>query len=268
MTDTTPSHATGDTPSSATGATGTTEATETTDPAGPAAPDAVKTIAFLLYPGITLLDLVGPLQVLSALAQIDPSFRTVVVAKDTGALPTDTPLSVTASHSLGQVREPYAIVVPGGTEPTFAALADEEMLDWLREAAGHAEIVSSVCTGSLVLGAAGLLEGRRATTHWSCRHLLGRFGATAVTRRWVRDGPVITAAGVSAGIDLALHLVERLAGEPVAKLVQLFIEYDPEPPLGPIDWSRVDVAGQEPWVEKMITTALPGHPALVTRLLG
>ncbi|GAA3837075.1 DJ-1/PfpI family protein [Sphaerisporangium flaviroseum] len=235
---------------------------------GSGVPPAVKTLAFVLYPGITPLDLVGPLQVLSALSQFDPSFRTVVVAERIAALPTDTPLSIAADHTFDQVREPYAVIVPGGQVPTFAALADENLLAWLRHAAEHAEIMASVCTGSLILGAAGLLEGREATTHWACRHLLGRFGATPVTRRWVRDGPVITAAGVSAGIDLALHLVERLAGEPAARLVQLVIEYDPEPPLGALDWSGVDPAGQAPWIEQMIKTALPDHPALVERLTG
>ncbi|MDH2425920.1 DJ-1/PfpI family protein [Sphaerisporangium sp. TRM90804] len=226
----------------------------------------VKTIAFVLYPGITALDMVGPLQVFSALAGLDPSVRPVVVSGSLEALGTDTPLSLTASHTFDQVRDPYAVIVPGGTEPTFTAMADEDLLAWLRDVAGRAEIMASVCTGSLILGAAGLLEGRQATTHWACRPLLSRLGATPVRRRWVQDGPVVTAAGVSAGIDLALHLAERLSGRQTAQFVQLLIEYDPEPPHGPIDWSTVGPA--DAWVDSMVQKGLAGHPGLIARLTG
>lgn len=225
-----------------------------------------KTLAFVLYPGITPLDLVGPLQVLSALAQIDPSFEVVVVGRDLAPVDTDTPLRLTPSHTFDQVPEPFALIVPGGTEPTLAALADEPLLSWIRQAARTAEIVGSVCTGSLVLGAAGLLDGRQATTHWGFRHLLAKFGATPVAERWVQDGPLLTAAGVSAGIDMALHLVERLAGEQTARTVQLFVEYDPQPPLGGIDWLHVDLDFFKPRAGAMLESALADHPALLTRL--
>ncbi|MBO1331347.1 DJ-1/PfpI family protein [Streptomyces sp. VRA16 Mangrove soil] len=225
-----------------------------------------KTLAFVLYPGITPLDLVGPLQVLSALAQMDPSFEVVVVGRDLSPLGTDTPLKVTPSHTFDQVADPFALLVPGGTEPTLAALADESLLDWIRQAARTAEVVGSVCTGSLLLGAAGLLEGRKATTHWGVRDLLAKFGATPVAERWVQDGPVLTAAGVSAGIDMALHLVERLAGEQTARMVQLFIEYDPQPPLGGIDWRSVDLDSFKPHARAMVEAALADHPALLARL--
>ncbi|MYV89960.1 DJ-1/PfpI family protein [Streptomyces sp. SID1034] len=225
-----------------------------------------KTLAFVLYPGITPLDLVGPLQVLSALAQIDTSFEVVVVGQDLTPQDTDTPLKLTPSHTFRQVTVPFALIVPGGTEPTFAAMADEPLLSWIRKAAQTAEVVGSVCTGSLILGAAGLLDGRQATTHWGFRDLLARFGATPVAERWVQDGPVLTAAGVSAGIDMALHLVERLAGEQTARTVQLFIEYDPQPPLGGIDWQSADLDFFKPHARAMLESALADHPALLTRL--
>jgi transcriptional regulator GlxA family with amidase domain len=225
-----------------------------------------KTLAFVLYPGITPLDLVGPLQVLSALAQFDPSFEVAVVGQDLAPLDTDTPLKLTPSHTFDQVTEPFALIVPGGAVPTLVALANEPLLDWIRRAARTAEVVGSVCTGSLLLGAAGLLDGRQATTHFEFRDLLAKFGATPVTKRWVQDGPVLTAAGVSAGIDMALHLVERLAGEQTARTVQLVIEYDPQPPLGGIDWGSVDLDFFRPRARAMVESALADHPALLTRL--
>lgn len=225
-----------------------------------------KTFAFVLYPGITPLDLVGPLQVCSVLSQIDPSYEVAVVGRELAPLGTDTPLTLTPSHTFDEVTEPFALIVPGGTEPTLTALADEPLLSWIRQAARTAEVVSSVCTGSLLLGAAGLLEGRRATTHWGFRYLLPRFGATPVAERWVESGPVLTAAGVSAGIDMALHLVARLAGEQTARRVQLLIEYDPQPPLGGIDWAGTDPDSFQPLTRSMLHSALADHPELLARL--
>ncbi|GLW99919.1 DJ-1/PfpI family protein [Microtetraspora sp. NBRC 16547] len=225
-----------------------------------------KTIAFVLYPGLTALDVVGPLQVLSGLAQFDPAYRVVVLAKDTAPLPSDTPLALAASHTFDEIAEADVLVVPGGTEGTLAALADDTLLGWIRHAAAGAEVVGSVCTGSLLLGAAGLLEGRRATSHWAMRHLLERFGAVPVAERWVEDGPFITAAGVAAGIDMALALVERLAGEEMARMVQLWIEYDPQPPLGGIDWDKVDIPSYRPIADGLLASTLAGHPELLARL--
>ncbi|WP_410667422.1 DJ-1/PfpI family protein [Amycolatopsis sp. cmx-4-68] len=227
-----------------------------------------KTIAFVVYPGLTPLDLVGPLQVLSALAQLDPAFRTVVVGAAKDTVGTDTPLRIAPSHTFDEVPSPFAVLVPGGTVPTLRAMADERLLDWLRTAAGHAELVTSVCTGSLILGAAGLLEGRQATTHWMLRDLLPGLGATPVARRWVEDGPVITAAGVSAGIDLALHLVERLAGRRVATNVQFAIEYDPEPPQGRLDWDNQPYGDLKALREHTLREGLAGNPALLAKLLA
>jgi transcriptional regulator GlxA family with amidase domain len=227
-----------------------------------------RTIAFVLYPGITALDLVGPLQVLSALAQLDPSFEIVVAGQDLGAVETDTPVRLTPSHTFDEVRGPFGVIVPGGTEPTLAALANQPLLTWLRSVAATAEVIGSVCSGSLLLGAAGLLRGRRATSHWGVCSLLPRFGAIPVAERWVEDGPVITAAGVSAGIDMALHLVHRLAGEQAARTVQLFIEYDPQPPLGGIDWASADITSFQPYFDAMVARGLSGQPELLAMLKG
>lgn len=230
--------------------------------------DEQKTIAFVVYPGLTPLDLVGPLQVLAALAQIDPTYRTVVVGAAKDTLDTDTPLRIAPSHTFDEVPSPFAVLVPGGAVPTLRAMADERLLAWLRTAAASAELLTSVCTGSLVLGAAGLLEGKRATTHWMFRDLLPGVGATPVAERWVEDGRVITAAGVSAGIDLALHLVERLAGRQVATNVQFAIEYDPEPPQGALDWANQPYGDLKPLREHTLREGLAGNPALRDKLLA
>jgi transcriptional regulator GlxA family with amidase domain len=226
----------------------------------------MKTIAFVLYPGLTPLDIVGPLQVFAALSDLVPGYRTVVVGERIEPMGSDTPLSLVPSHTFEDMPEPYALIVPGGLVPTLAAMADERLLQHLRTTAARSRIVGSVCTGSLLLAAAGLLEGRQATSHWMYRDLLARFGATPVRRRWVEDGHIVTAAGVSAGIDLALHLVGRLAGSEVARMVQLFIEYDPEPPFGPIDWSAADSGEYAPFARKLLHDALGDAPALLAHL--
>lgn len=230
--------------------------------------DDKKTIAFVVYPGMTPLDMVGPLTVLEGMAATLPEYRTVVVGETTDPIGTDTPLRVAASHTYEEVPSPFALVVPGGANPTLQALADRKLIGYLREAATGAELVTSVCTGSLLLGEAGLLAGRRAATHWMFRELLRAFGAEPVARRWVEDGNVITAAGVSAGIDLALHLVERLAGADLARTLQFLIEYDPEPPLGALDWSKRPYGDLKPLLEYTVNEALSGEPALRDKLLA
>lgn len=228
----------------------------------------VRTIALVQYPGLTPLDIVGPLQVFSVLSRQAPGYATVVVGERIEPMATDTPLSLVPSHTFETMPDPHVLIVPGGSVPTVAAMADEKLLDKLRTAAARSEIVGSVCTGSLLLAAAGLLEGRRANTHWMYRSLLAKFGAIPVDQRWVRDGNVITAAGVSAGIDLALHLVGELAGQDMARRVQLFVEYDPEPPFGPIDWEAADPGQYAHHLQKSLHQALADHPALLERLTG
>lgn len=231
--------------------------------------DDKKTIAFVVYPGMTPLDMVGPLTVLEGMAATLPEeYRTVVVGETKEPIGTDNPLRVAASHTYEEVPSPFALVVPGGAGPTLKALADEKLIGYLREAAAGAELVTSVCTGSLLLGEAGLLKGRRAATHWMFRELLRAFDAEPVAQRWVEDGNVITAAGVSAGIDLALHLVERLAGAELARTLQFVIEYDPEPPLGGLDWANPPYGNLKPLIEYTVNEALPEQSALRDKLLA
>jgi transcriptional regulator GlxA family with amidase domain len=138
-------------------------------------------------------------------------------------------MAIVAEHALAEVARPDIVLVPGGLD-VRPVMGDPRVLDWLRAAHATTRWTTSVCTGALVLGAAGLLRGLRATTHWAMHDRLATFGATPVAERVVVDDKVITAAGVSAGIDMALRLAALLAGERVAQAIQLGIEYDPQPP--------------------------------------
>jgi len=183
-------------------------------------------IAFLLYDGFTALDAVGPYEVLSRI----PGAQAKFVAFETGAKTTEThSLSMIADYSLDEVTEPEILVVPGGFG-TRRLLEDQELMDWLRAAHEKTTWTTSVCTGSLLLGAAGILEGLRATSHWAVIDRLADFGAIPTRERVVEEGKVVTAAGVSSGIDMGLRLAERIGGEDLAKGIQLGIEYDPDPP--------------------------------------
>ena len=183
-------------------------------------------IAILVFPKLTALDAIGPYEVLSRL----PGFELTFVAVDAGELRTDTGrLGITADATIEEVTEPDVLLIPGG-EGNRPLLEDEHVLDWVRHVHDNSTWTTSVCTGSLVLGAAGVLEGKRATSHWAYRDLLADYGAEPVAERVVEDGKVMTAAGVSAGIDMALTLAARLTHENVAKAIQLGIEYDPDPP--------------------------------------
>lgn len=183
-------------------------------------------IAILIFDGLTALDAVGPYEVLSRLPGADLTF----VATQPGEKRADTGrLGVSADATIEEIPHPDVVLVPGG-EGNRPLMRDERVLRWLREADETTTWTTSVCTGALVLGAAGLLDGKRATTHWAFRERLRDFGAEPVVERVVEDGKVITAAGVSAGIDMALTLAARIAGEDVARAIQLAIEYDPEPP--------------------------------------
>jgi transcriptional regulator GlxA family with amidase domain len=184
-------------------------------------------IAILIFDRLTALDAVGPYEVLSRLPGAELHF----VAAEPGPKRTDTGrLVLEAERALGDVIAPEIVVVPGG-EGNRPLLRDGRLLGWLRSIHEGTRFTTSVCTGSLLLGAAGILEGRRATSHWAYREALRSFGAEPVPERVVEDGKIITAAGVSAGIDMALHLARKLAGDEVAQAIQLGIEYDPDPPL-------------------------------------
>jgi putative intracellular protease/amidase len=183
-------------------------------------------IAIVLYDRFTALDAIGPYEVLSRLPGADVKF----VAREAGPIVTDNGmLTILAEQTFAQSREPDIVLVPGGPGEV-AARAGGPALEWLREAHATSTWTTSVCTGSLVLAAAGLLNGKRATSHWLALEELGRLGAEPVAERVVYDGKIVTGAGVSAGIDMALTLAASIAGESVAKAIQLGIEYDPQPP--------------------------------------
>lgn len=181
-------------------------------------------VVFALYPRVTQLDFTGPLEVLARL----PGARVVLAASQGGELTTD---GVTFANvrPIAAVEECALLCVPGGFG-CAAAMEDAVYLGALRRLAAHAQYVTSVCTGSLLLGAAGLLQGRRAACHWASRELLPLFGAIPDPARVVRDGNVITGGGVTAGIDMALAVVAQIAGADFAQGIQLAIEYAPEPP--------------------------------------
>jgi transcriptional regulator GlxA family with amidase domain len=184
-------------------------------------------IVFLLFDQITALDAIGPYEVLARL----PAAKVIFAAPARGIVRTDNGfLGLAADAALDEVRAADILVVPGGFG-TRRLERDRRVLDWVRAIDETTTITASVCTGALVLGAAGLLRGRRANTHWAVRERLAEHGAIPTADRIVRDGKYATAAGVSAGIDLALALAIELAGEPLAQAIQLGIEYDPAPPL-------------------------------------
>jgi transcriptional regulator GlxA family with amidase domain len=183
-------------------------------------------VAILLFDGVTVLDAIGPYEVLRGIPGAEMRF----VSKQPGPKRADSDaFSLTAEHSLAEVPRPEIVLVPGG-EGNRPLMGDREVLDWLRDAHEHTRFTTSVCTGSLVLAAAGILDGLEATTHWAYTEWLERLGATYTSRRVVEQGKVVTAAGVSSGIDMALVLAERIAGPELSQAIQLAIEYDPAPP--------------------------------------
>lgn len=182
-------------------------------------------VVFALYPRLTQLDFTGPFEVLSRL----PGAEVHVASRDGGIVRSDTKLEFSSLERLADIPRCDLICVPGGPG-TEEASQDEAFLAEIRRLAAVARYVTSVCTGSLILGAAGLLKGRRAACHWAWRDLLPLFGAIPDAGRVVRDGNVMTGGGVTAGIDFALTAAAEIAGEQMARAIQLSLEYAPEPP--------------------------------------
>ncbi len=183
-------------------------------------------IAILLYDRFTALDAIGPYEILSRL----PGARVTFVAERAGLVRTDTrQLAVNADATLAELPEPAIVLVPGGPGQS-ALMQDGPVHGWLRAAHEHSTWTTSVCTGSLILAAAGLLDGRRATSNWQALEELRELGADVIEERVVFDGKLATSAGVTAGIDMALALAARIAGDQVAQAIQLGLEYDPDPP--------------------------------------
>lgn len=210
-------------------------------------------IAALIYENFTLLDLAGPLEVLSLLPGVDVKIAAThrgVVWPDNAVLP------VVAAYDVDELEDVDILLIPGGSG-TFAALHDVRLVQSITRIDRTTRQTCSVCTGSLLLGAAGHLKGKEATTHWTMLELLVPYGAKPVQKRWAEDGKTITAAGVSAGIDMALHLAASLAGETVAKAIQLAIEYDPAPPFTS---GSPQLAGSE-----VVEALIGGATALISR---
>lgn len=185
-------------------------------------------IAIVLYPGMTALDAIGPYEVLRMIPGAEIRF----VSDAPGPIMTDSRVLVmNATHSYEATPSPDMVLVPGSATNTARAIADKALIAWLQRTQATSLWTTSVCSGALILGAAGILNGHPATTHWMVQDLLASFGATAQReQRIVRSGKIVTAAGVSAGIDLGLWLVGEICGPERAEVVQLLIEYDPLPP--------------------------------------
>ncbi len=219
-------------------------------------------IAFLLFPNVTQLDLTGPAQVLSRLGDV----KLDLVARTRDPVPTDAQFALTPTATFADIERTDILCVPGGFG-TVAAMQDAETLDWVRKVAADAEWVTSVCTGSLVLAAAGLLKGYRSACHWASRHQLAWFGAEPVAERVVFDRNRVSGGGVTAGIDFALALTAAIRGEEHAKFVQLSLEYDPRPPFDSGTPDRADpeiLARYRAMIEKFA----PDRDAIVRAIAG
>jgi len=189
-------------------------------------PPKPERIAMLIYPGMTALDLIGPQQTFG----YTQGCKVDLVWKTLDPIVTDTGVTITPGATLRDVPDPDLIFVPGGGKGTIALMTDSAVIDFLGEKGKSARFITSVCSGSLVLGAAGLLRGYRATSHWAVRDVLPMLGAQLAPGRVVEDRNRITAGGVTAGIDFGLYLTAKLRGEDYARAVQLMLEYDPRPP--------------------------------------
>jgi putative intracellular protease/amidase len=216
-------------------------------------------IAYLLYDRFTALDIIGPHDVLNSV----PGNESIFVAEERGPIRNESDtLSLVADASIDEVRSPDIVVIPGGYG-NRVLLEHQPLHEWIRAVHENTTWTTSVCTGSLLLAAAGLLEGVPATSHWLARDMLAEFGAQPVSERVVQHGKIVTAAGVSSGIDMALWLVQQINGDEVAQAVQLGIEYDPEPPL---DAGSPEKAPQ-PIVE-LVTAAFAAQDDTVTSRTG
>lgn len=214
-------------------------------------------VAFLVFPNVTQLDLTGPAQVLSRLGNVTLN----LVWKDTNPVPTDAGFPLLPTATFEQVSQADILCVPGGLG-TMDIMQDTEVLDWLRKMAARADWVTSVCTGSLVLGAAGLVKGYRSACHWASVDQLAYFGATPVSERIVEDRNRFSGGGVTSGIDFALALAARIRGEDFAQFIQLSIEYDPHPPFDAGSPDKVSPEILERYY-KLIEAAVPDRDAKV-----
>jgi transcriptional regulator GlxA family with amidase domain len=229
--------------------------------------DEKRSVAMVTYKGAALLDLVAAHTVLDR----GTRYLTVSVGERTEPLGSDTPMSIVPEKRFEEVPDPFAMIVPGGGMASLEAMGNERLINYLRFAAHSAELVVSVSTGAFVLAAAGLLEGRRATTHPAYSGLLEKLGVNYVKDYSVEDGKFLTMEGVSSAIDTTLRLVARLGGEAAAKRAEMIIEYDPQPPFGPIDWGEADGNGLGDALDEHradLERALSNRPDLYRKLFG
>ena len=229
--------------------------------------DEKRSVAMVTYPGAALLDLVATHTVLDR----GTSYRTVSVGERTEPLGSDTPMRIVPEKRFEEVPAPFALIVPGGGIASLEAMGNERVTNYVRFAAHAAELVVSVSTGAFVLAAAGLLDGRRATTHPAYSELLEKLGVEYVRDYAVEDGKFLSMKGVSSGIDTTLGLVAKLGGEAAAKRAEMIIEYDPQPPFGAIDWGEADGDGLGDELDEHradLRRALSDRPDLYQKLFG
>lgn len=217
-------------------------------------------IAFLLFPGITQLDLMGPAQVLSRLGNTTVH----LVAKNMEPVSTDSGFPLTPTATMDDVKTANILCIPGGFG-TLDVMRDARSLDWVREVAKEASWVTSVCTGSLILGAAGLLKGYKAGCHWASRDQLAYFGAIPVAERIVFDRNRASGGGVTSGIDFGLALAAKIRGEAHAKFIQLSLEYDPAPPYSSGSPDKADPETLKSY-QDMVNKLAPDRDAIVQKI--
>jgi len=193
-------------------------------------------IVILLYKGFTALDVIGPYEVLTRLPNAEVKFA----AKESGIIESEyAAMKMVATHTLAEIEQADILMIPGSTTAFLQVAKDAETLEHIRRIDSTTQWTISVCSGAVILAAAGLLKGRKATSHWGVLNMLEKFGAIPISERYIQQGKIITAAGVSAGIDMALYLTKEIEGEAYAKMVQLVVEYYPQPPLNIPDLSAV-----------------------------
>lgn len=226
-------------------------------------------IAIVVYPGFTSLDIIGPYEVLRGIPGAEIRFvwsRTGPIVADSGVL------MIGATHTFEETPRPDVVLIGGSGASTATTAKNEELLEWLRSAHATSQWTVSVCTGSIILASAGLLEGKAATTHWMAMPLLEGLGAKPVAdERVVRSGKIVTGAGVSAGIDVALWLVGGIAGDDAARAAQLMIEYDPQPPYDSGSVQKADAATKRAlstYLAREGSTAAANEPGALARELG
>jgi len=214
--------------------------------------DKNKVVAIVVYPGVSALELTATYSTLNGLKMA--KYEVYIVAESAQPFESDTPLKIVPHKSFEEVPDPDILVVMGGGLPSLSAIANPGVRSYIQAAALQADTILGIGAGSVALAACGLLQNRPSTTHWAFSGLLERLGARFVQERWVEDGKFITTAGGTGGMDMALKFLARLAGENNARILQLFAEYDPQPPFGGVDWSEVEIGGVAPFAARELET--------------